>query len=223
MCCGLLTSGRKRSMQMKPRLLPPLRRRNLRALWSVSLCHSSVNSCVWHQLSADTSGKNSSFKSDLQSPKLIIRFTVDRNWDVSQNVHLINVSRLLVKDVIVFLISSWQVVREGHSAQTVSADSLLNTEASWDSSQCEQTGWPANAPPAASPLHRSPRSASLLGLPVPQYSAPHTNTSLVWKAQSKGIAGWVPLSVLLILPYGGDCTNVICHGCISVKGVDNIL
>ncbi len=101
----------------------------------------------------------------------------------------------------VCLISSFQVVREGRSAQPISADSLLCTEASWDSSQCKQTGWPTNTPPTASLLYRNPCSASLLGLPVPQHISPYPNTSLVWKAQSEGIAGWVPLSVSFIKYY----------------------
>lgn len=104
-----------------------------------------------------------------------------------------------INHVSVSLISSYQVVCEGRSAQPVSADSLLYTEASWDSSQCKQTGWPANSPPTASLLYRSPRSASLLGLLVPQHSTPCSNTRLVWKAQSKGIAWWVPKGVEWLL------------------------
>lgn len=110
---------------------------------------------------------------------------------------IINVNGLLVKDVSVCLISSCQVACEGRSAQPISADSLLCAEASWDSSQCKQTEWPANTPPTASLLYRSPLSASLLGISVPQHSTPDPNTNLVWKAQSEGIAGWVSLSVLL--------------------------
>lgn len=77
------------------------------------------------------------------------------------------------------LMSSDQVACKGRSAQPVSGDSLLCTEASWDSSQCKQTGQLANTPPTASFLYRSPRSASLLGLPVPQHSTPYPNTSRV--------------------------------------------
>lgn len=92
----------------------------------------------------------------------------------------------------VFLWFPHQVVCEACSAQPVSANPLLCTEAPWDSSQSKQTGWPANSPPTASLLYRSPCSASLLGLLVPQHSTPDPNTGLVWKAQNKGITWWVP-------------------------------
>lgn len=84
----------------------------------------------------------------------------------------------------------------GCPSKSVSADSVLDTEASWDGCQLQQTGWAINTPPTGSVLHRSSFSSSLLGFSVPQHSNPYPNTQLGWKAQTEGTAWWVLLNVL---------------------------